>query len=165
VQSFAPFLVMSISSNVSHKSPRVQALVAGCHHPVWDRRYAGYFACFNAQLYYEAHDVLEDLWLAEGKSGANHAFYKGLIQAAGAFVHMKLHHAEPHHRVHGQRLAPAARLLQLAVKNTHAYGSRHQDLDLATFHALCHLYLHALEDRPSHNPWSPDTPPHLLWPS
>ena len=26
--------------------------------------YQGYFQCFNAQQYYEAHDVLEHLWLS-----------------------------------------------------------------------------------------------------
>ena len=29
----------------------------------WTRCYQGYFTCFNAQQYYEAHDVLEHLWL------------------------------------------------------------------------------------------------------
>lgn len=149
---------------VTHKSPRVQELVAHCHHPVWDARYVGYFACFNAQLYYEAHDVLEDLWLAEGREGANYAFYKGLIQAAGAFVHMKLHHAEPLHRVHGQRLAPAARLLDLAFRHTSGYAPRHQDLDLSAFHALCHDYRNRLQaGQFHHNPWAPETAPQIAW--
>lgn len=147
---------------MTHKSPRVRELVSGCRHPVWDARYAGYFACFNAQLYYEAHDVLEDLWLEEGRHGANHAFYKGLIQAAGAFVHMKLHRAEPHHRVHGQRLAPAARLLALAIRHTAPYGPRHQDLDLAALHTLCRGTIARLEAGAfAVNPWSPEAPPRL----
>lgn len=147
---------------MTSKSPRVRELVAGCAHPRWDARYAGYFACFNDGLYYEAHDVLEDLWLAEGKSGTNHAFYKGLIQAAGAFVHMKLHHAHPDHRVHGRRLEPAFRLLHLALRHTGAYGKRHQDLDLAAFHTLCRDYAARLEQgRFLANPWSPDSAPHL----
>ena len=43
----------------------------------------GYFECFNRQWFFEAHDVLEELWLAGGKSGPNYAFHKGLIQLAG----------------------------------------------------------------------------------
>ena len=30
-----------------------------------DAHYLGYFDCFNRQLFYEAHDVLEDLWLPD----------------------------------------------------------------------------------------------------
>ena len=147
---------------MTHKSPRIRELVAACRHPVWDARYVGYFACFNAQRYYEAHDVLEDLWLEEGPGSANYSFYKGLIQAAGAFVHLQLHHAHPTHRVHGQRLAPAARLLALAVRHTAAYGPRHQDLDLTALHTLCHQTIAQLEaGRFARNPWSPEQPPHL----
>jgi predicted metal-dependent hydrolase len=29
----------------------------------WDPRYWGYFRTFNEGRFYEAHDVLEDLWL------------------------------------------------------------------------------------------------------
>ena len=50
-----------------------------------DPRYQGFFTCFNEQKYYEAHDVLEQLWLNTNTSDDN--FFKGLIQAAGAFVH------------------------------------------------------------------------------
>ncbi|MDX6767456.1 MAG: DUF309 domain-containing protein [Candidatus Methylacidiphilales bacterium] len=151
---------------MSKKSPRILELMAGCHHPVWDPHYVAYFSCFNRQLYYEAHDVLEELWLAGGKTGPNYAFYKGLIQAAGAFVHLKLHHAEPSHSVHGQRLAPATRLLRLALKNTAPYGPRHQDLDLAAFQSLCQATLERLEASAcTTNPWSTSTAPHLPWPA
>jgi predicted metal-dependent hydrolase len=30
-----------------------------------DAHYLSFFACFNRQLFYEAHDVLEDLWLKD----------------------------------------------------------------------------------------------------
>src|SRR5436190_4021583 len=84
-----------------------------------DPRYTGYFACFNAQQYYEAHDVLEDLWL--GDRGPDHLFYKGLIQFAGAFVHLQKQAARPHHPKDGHRLRPAVRLFQLATKNLAPY--------------------------------------------
>lgn len=147
---------------MTHKSPRVRELTAACRHPRWDARYVGYFVCFNAQLYYEAHDVLEDLWLEEGRCGPNYAFYKGLIQAAGAFVHLKLHHGDPHHPVHSQRLAPAARLLALARAHTLPYAPRHQDFDITALHRLCQDSITRLEaGRFAFNPWSPESAPRL----
>ena len=121
---------------MSKKSPKIADLIKGIQHPVWDAHYVGYFDCFNKQWYYEAHDVLEELWLSEGKVGDNYAFYKGLIQFAGAFVHMKLHKAYPEHRVHGRRLEPASRLLKLAMANVSHYGESYQDLDLRVFSDL-----------------------------
>jgi len=81
--------------------------------------YLAYFDCFNRQLFYEAHDVLEELWLAD-RHGPNGAFYKGLIQLAGAFVHLQK-----------QRLRPAAALLKLARANLEKYPSVHQRLDVS----------------------------------
>ena len=56
---------------MSKKSPKIAALLEGCHGYPVDPHYAGYFACFNRQLFYEAHDVLEELWLrtATGLTG------------------------------------------------------------------------------------------------
>jgi hypothetical protein len=44
--------------------------------------YRAYFQCWNDQRYYEAHDVLEQVWL--NKDSADDDFFKGLIQAVGA---------------------------------------------------------------------------------
>ena len=49
--------------------------------------YRGFFRCWNEQRYYEAHDVLEHLWLETRSEAAN--YFKGLIQAAGGFVHLQ----------------------------------------------------------------------------
>ena len=87
--------------------------------------YQGYFRCFNDGLYYEAHDVLEHLWLGNGRDDANHAFYKGLIQVAGAFVHLRKQYEHPAHAKHGRRLRPAVRLFALAQANLTPYGPRH----------------------------------------
>lgn len=89
-----------------------------------DAHYAGYFVCFNRQLFYEAHEVLEDLWLQD-KPGPNGAFYKGLIQLAGAFVHLQK-----------DRQRPAAALFKLALANLEKYPREHEHLNLA---AVCHL--------------------------
>lgn len=98
-----------------------------------DPRYAGYFALFNRQQFYEAHDILEDLWLP-ARRGANGNFYKGLIQLAGAFVHLQKN-----------RLRPSAALFKLARANLHAYPSPHERLDLVTVQQLITGWLWQLE--------------------
>jgi predicted metal-dependent hydrolase len=61
---------------VSHKSARIAAHDRVLPGQELDAHYAGYFDCFNRQLFYEAHEVLEELWLKD-KYGPNGAFYKG----------------------------------------------------------------------------------------
>ncbi len=112
--------------------------------------YLGYFDCFNRQLFYEAHDVLEELWLPQRKK-PNDAFYKGLIQLAGAFVHLQKN-----------RLRPAAALFKLAQTNLKAYAPRHERLDVDATLRLIEHWLERLES--SHfevNPLTPDTWPRL----
>src|SRR5882762_53846 len=48
--------------------------------------YRAFFQCWNEQRYYEAHDVLEQVWLHDPISSEDAQYFKGLIQAAGAFV-------------------------------------------------------------------------------
>ena len=98
-----------------------------------DAHYLGYFDCFNRQLFYEAHDVLEDLWLPD-RQGANGNFYKGLIQLAGAFVHLQKN-----------RLRPAAALFKLAQANLEKYPRVHEQLDLAVVLELIADWLMHLE--------------------
>lgn len=83
-----------------------------------DPHYAGWFACFNEGAYYEAHDVLEALWLPQRRQ-PDDRFYKGLIQLAGAFVHLQKN-----------RLKPAEALFQLAEANLRLYGDQHHRLKL-----------------------------------
>ena len=118
------------------KSARIAAMVESYRGHGVDPHYAGYFHCFNHQLFYEAHDVLENLWLAD-KHGANGAFYKGLIQLAGAFVHLQKN-----------RLRPAAALFKLARANLEKYPRCHDRLNLEAVRALIRHWLHELE---SHN--------------
>ena len=74
---------------MTHKTPKIDALLAGFEDvSEFSRHYVGFFRCFNAQIYYEAHDVLEEVWLPiRGQPQAK--FYQGLIQMAGAFVHLQ----------------------------------------------------------------------------
>jgi uncharacterized protein len=122
--------------------------------------YRAFFQCWNEQRYYEAHDVLEQLWLKTDFSDAD--FFKGLIQAAGAFVHLQKRFEHPSHAKHSQRLPPAVRLFRLAERNLSRFGPRHHGLNVA---ALCQL-LRAYADKIvasdyKTNPWSPDTAPKL----
>ena len=98
-----------------------------------DPHYLGYFGCFNRGLYYEAHDVLEQLWLKD-RQGPNGAFYKGLIQLAGAFVHLRK-----------ERLRPAAALFKLADANLAQYPANHERLAMPTVLALIRHWMAHLE--------------------
>src|SRR6201987_2011753 len=91
--------------------------------------YRAYFRCWNEQRYYEAHDVLEQLWLNNATADDN--FFKGLIQAAGAFVHLKKNFEHPTHAKHGRRLRPAVKLFELAEKNLARFAPRHHALDVS----------------------------------
>ena len=137
---------------MSKKSPRIAALLAECQHhdPRHSPYYSGYFACFNRQLYYEAHDVLEELWLG-CKRDADGNFYKGLIQFAGAYVHLQK-----------GRLRPASNLFNLALGNFAAYPPFHRDLDLAALSLFCREQVAALAASGyTRNPWSPEAAPTL----
>jgi predicted metal-dependent hydrolase len=98
-----------------------------------DARYAGYFALFNQQKFYEAHDILEDLWLPDRK-GVNGDFYKALIQLAGAFVHLQKN-----------RLRPSAALFKLAQANLEKYPALHEKLNLVAVRQLIAGWLWRLE--------------------
>lgn len=123
--------------------------------------YAGYFTCFNRGDYYEAHDVLEHLWLRD-KTGPDGAFYQGLIQLAGGFVHLRKQFEHPAHPKHGRRLAPAARLFDLAVANLAPFAPRHHQLDVTAAIALAEGTAHRLRDGDYRgNPWTPTSRPRL----
>ncbi len=122
--------------------------------------YLAYFTCFNSQEYYEAHDVLEHLWL-QGRD-ANYAFYKGLIQLAGAFVHLQKQRARPSHPKDGRRMHPAVRLFRLTEKNLSSYRPEHLGLNLEEVFILIEKYTANIEASEfSQNPWHPDTAPEL----
>jgi len=122
--------------------------------------YLAFFRCWNERRYYDAHDVLEQLWLNTKSPDAD--YFKGLIQAAGAFVHLQKQFEHPLHTKHSRRLSPAVRLFRLANKNLSRFAPLHHDLNVAAF---CQL-LHGFADRIvasdyKTNPWSPETAPKL----
>ena len=122
--------------------------------------YVAFFRCWNEQRYYEAHDVLEQLWLKADSSDA--VFFKGLIQAAGAFVHLQKRFEHPSHVKHSKRLPPAVRLFRLAQRNLVNFAPCHHGLDVV---ALCQLLSRYADEIVASdyeiNPWSPTTAPKL----
>ena len=91
--------------------------------------YHAYFSYFNCQRFYEAHDVLEYLWLQE-RRGPNNNFFKALIQLAGAFVHLQK-----------DRLKPSVALFRLARSYLEQYPAEHEGLDVASVLALIDRWL------------------------
>jgi predicted metal-dependent hydrolase len=122
--------------------------------------YRTFFQCWNQQRYYDAHDVLEQLWLNSDTN--DDQFFKGLIQAAGAFVHLQKHFEHPTHAKHSRRLQPAVRLFRLAERNLSIFAPKHHGLDVA---AVCELLRGTADQIVASNyktnPWSPDTAPKL----
>jgi predicted metal-dependent hydrolase len=122
--------------------------------------YRAYFQCWNEQRYYEAHDVLEQVWL--NKDSEDDQFFKGLIQAAGAFVHLKLNFEHPTHPKHGRRLKPAVRLFALAEKNLSIFVPKHHALDVDSLVELLRNEREKIVRSDfQKNPWSPENAPKL----
>jgi predicted metal-dependent hydrolase len=121
---------------MSKKSARIAEMISGFQGRPLDAHYYGYFECFNQQLFYEAHDVLEELWLGQ-RGQANDLFYKGLIQLAGAFVHLQK-----------ERLGPSAALFRLAEGNLGRYPPVHESLDTGEVLKLILTWQRRLEASP-----------------
>ena len=114
-----------------------------------DARYAGFFEYFNRREYFDAHEILEDLWLEH--RGPNYAFHKGLIQLAGAFVHLQK-----------GRLKPAAALFRLCDANLSKYPDMHERLDVASVRGLIRDWISELEATDfTINPWPSKPAPTL----
>jgi len=135
---------------MSHKSARIAEMIESFQGQELDAHYLGFFDCFNRQMFYEAHDVLEDIWLPD-RYGANGNFYKGLIQLAGAFVHLQKN-----------RPRPSAALFKLARTNLEKYPGYHERLNLLEVLAMIAHWLQRLEQgQLLVNPLATDAPPEL----
>ena len=134
VFDFTKYCRGPIFPGVSKKSAKIAAMIETWQGQALDAHYIGFFECFNRQLFYEAHDVLEDLWLVDRK-GPNYAYYKGLIQLAGAFVHLQK-----------ERLKPSAALFRLAQNNLKQYPVRHDHFNVAVAQDLISRWLGELEE-------------------
>jgi uncharacterized protein len=122
--------------------------------------YRAFFQCWNEQRYYEAHDVLEQVWL--NKDTDDDDFFKGLIQAAGAFVHLQKNFQHPTHAKHGKRLRPAVRLFALAEKHLSPFAPMRHGLDVTQLVKLLHENkTRIMQSDYQTNPWSPDAAPRV----
>jgi len=132
----------------------------------FDPCYLGYFECFNQGRYYEAHDVLEHLWLKDRRGSPDYRYYKGLIQLAGGFVHLKLQHENPSHPKHGRRMRPARRLFLLAIENLSPYAPYHRGMSLSFPLELAGRFAVLIEEGCfQQNPWAPEEAPKLPFPA
>jgi predicted metal-dependent hydrolase len=118
---------------MSHKSDKVAAIIHPLRGRRFDPHYLGFFECFNRQLFFEAHEVLEELWLQHRGTSKN-AFYKGLIQLAGAFVHIQK-----------KRVQPAVALFKLARNNLAGYPITYDALDLGSLQGMINWWIDFLE--------------------
>lgn len=75
-------------------------------------------ALFNAGLFFECHELLEDVW--KTTEGADKAFFQGIVQIAAAFYHY-----EKRNR-HGART-----LLGKGMQKLAGYSDQHLGVDLA----------------------------------
>jgi predicted metal-dependent hydrolase len=86
---------------------------------------------FNAGLFYECHDTLEDLW--SGVRGPSRDFFQGLIQVAVGLYHLG----------NGNR-AGARSLLDRAAKRLRRYPDAYAGVDLGTLRASLASWQQAL---------------------
>ncbi|SPE58737.1 conserved hypothetical protein [Verrucomicrobia bacterium] len=144
-----PALVSEIGFRLSHKSQKIESLVAPLRGRDLDAHYLAFFECFNQQRFFEAHEVLEVLWLPQ-RHGPNGPFYQGLIQLAGAFVHLQR-----------ERPTPAATLLKRAQANLAPYPATHERLDTLRVLDLITEWLRKLESSGGANPLRQGAAPEL----
>ena len=93
-------------------------------------------ALFNAGLFFECHEYLEDVWRAT--PGPERAFYHGLVQAAAGCYHLEKGN------VHGART-----LLGKAAAKLEPYAPTHRAVEVATFVAGLRHVLSRLDGAPS----------------
>jgi len=144
------------------ETPKITVIEHGNKREAPAPQYLGFFDKFNQAEYFEAHDVLEELWLKNGVTHPDYGFFKGLIQLAGAFVHMRKHFDNTGHPVHSDRLKPAVSLLQLAFQNLSKYPPMYHFLKIDNALAICIEYHHKIvSENYQINPWSPTNVPRL----
>ncbi len=102
---------------------------------------------FNARLFFECHDTLEELWA--GVRGPSRDFFQGLIQVAVGF----------HHIGNGNRVG-AERLFGRALKRLEGYPDDYAGLALGELRDAVAGWRRALDPQAPVN-LSGRTPPHL----
>ncbi len=86
---------------------------------IWDERFFGGAELFNKKEFFKAHEEWEKLWMDTPRDAALSNFYKGLIQTAAIFEHVRRHN-----------LRGAAGLLASAIPLLEPYAPRQLGLDV-----------------------------------
>lgn len=109
---------------------------------IYDPLYVEYLYYFNiAQDYYECHEVMEHLWLEEGRS----PLYQGLLQVA-----VGLHHHQ-HDNISG-----AIKLFTAGIEKLELYeGDAGLGIDLQGLLVTAKHYLASLERDQAQHPFTP----------
>ena len=95
--------------------------------------YREFFDRFHEGRFFEAHEVLEVLWLARRRH-PEAAFYQALIQVAGAFVHLDK-----------GRPSPAVALLKRALGKLSGYPPHYGGLNLVEVRGLLQHWIQTVE--------------------
>jgi predicted metal-dependent hydrolase len=122
-----------LKPELRQKSDRVAAILAACEGHSLDAHYLAFFKLFDQRCFFEAHEVLEEMWLP-ARDGLEGPFYKALIQLAGGFVHLQK-----------GRTGAAAALFKLSMTNLEQYATIHQRLDVGSLRHLIAEWLRRSE--------------------
>jgi hypothetical protein len=104
---------------------------------------------FNQGEYYEAHDVLEHLWL-QRRGTEEFNFFKALIQYAGCFVHLKK-----------GKTGPALRLFRLCRSYFLTYPAVYRGVDITALTASIDRWMEELGNQEKDFDFSLHSPPRL----
>lgn len=114
--------------------------------PIVDRRYVHFVELFNEREFYEAHDVLEDLWMET--EGGERLFYQGLIQAA-----VSLHHYMRGNYIGARSLERSADAKLTRFPSVFMGGHAHQ-----LIYDLHDYYDRRIRNKGEEIPYRPDDP-------
>jgi hypothetical protein len=94
-------LPAAFNAYIRDRLRRYDQVMAGAESRNASRPFGGFIDIWNQELFFEAHEYLEAIW--QHTSGDEHRALKGLIKAAGVYVHL-----ENNRQAAARRLAPKA---------------------------------------------------------
>lgn len=96
---------------------------------------------FNDEAFFEAHDMLEDLWM--DIRGSERSFFQGLIQLVIGFYHLSMDNP-----------VGATHLLERALDKLEAYAPAHRDVQLAPLMKTVRQTLARIDKEPDQGAWT-----------
>jgi len=136
LRPFAPYLRRQTARLEEALLALRSAGAAGIPHEVWHGA-----VLFNAGLFFECHEYLEDVWRAAPPD--ERAFYHGLVQAAAGCYHLEKGN------LHGART-----LVAKAIAKLDPYGPAHLGVDVADFLGGLRDLLASVDASPPRRAWS-----------